>query len=303
MTLQQALLQTVASLQTREDLRENTRQDARQLLEIITGLTRVQMLASPDRLLTPAQSERLAELTRKRLQATPIQHLRGTQNFYGRDFLVTPDVLIPRPETEGIVTAVLDSVEAKSPGRHRPVRIADVGTGSGILAITLALELPRSTVLALDISPAALAVAAQNARQLAEIDQAEIPARGLTGGADTLLSRLTFAESDLLGAAAGQIFDIIVANPPYIPLTEASTLHPEVRDHEPHLALFGGIDGNDLFRRLIPQSWQHLAPGGLLILETAGRSPTLDGLLAPWQEVSWHLDLQAIDRIVLAKRT
>jgi len=281
MTIHEALRQTAQRLTQRVDLQADAKRNAQQLLEITTGLTRVQVLANPNRTLTPEQFQTLKHLTEQRLQAIPIQHLRGTQQFYGRDFRVTPAVLIPRPETEDIVTAVLEMV----PYRNRPLRIADVGTGSGILAITLALELPSSTVLALDISPEALSIARENANRLAPN------------------ANLTFLESDLFAAAlATERFDLIVSNPPYIPLTEAPTLHPQVREHEPHLALFGGADGHDLFRRLIPQAWDRLVPGGTLLMETAGRTPTLDALLSRWSNVHYRPDLQGTQRIAVASR-
>ena len=173
-----------------------------------------------------------------------------------------------------------------APNWKTPLRIADVGTGSGILAITLSLELPAAEITALDISPAALAVARSNA-----------------GALQANPDRLRFLESDLLEAVAHEPpFDVIVSNPPYIPLADAATLHPQVRDHEPHLALFGGRDGHDVLRRLIPQAWHSLKPGGSLLLETAGRSLALDQLLVPWCNVHYVKDLQQIDRIAVAQR-
>ncbi len=267
-------------LSKRADLRDNAARDAQQLLEIATGLTRVQMLAQPDRLLREEEAGSFRGMVAQRRGGVPIQHLRGSQEFFGREFLVSPDVLIPRPETEHIVEEVLRLY----PDRNEPLRIADVGTGSGILAVTLALEYPKSSVLALDISPAALAIAQDNAQRL---------------GA----RNVRFAESDLLAAAAEDVFDLIVSNPPYIPLTEAADLHPQVRDHEPHLALFGGEDGYDVIRRLIPQASSHLCEGGWLLMETAGRTATLDALLQGWQEVHSVRDLQGIERVAVARRS
>ena len=157
-----------------------------------------------------------------------------------------------------------------------------MGTGSGILAITLALEYPRSSVLALDISGPALAMA-------------HINAVGLNA------RNIRFAHSDLLAAAAGECFDLIVSNPPYIPLSEMAGLHPQVRDHEPHLALFGGEDGLDLYRRLIPRAKLCLYSGSWLLLETAGRSAALDELLQDWRDLHYVNDLQMMERIAAAR--
>ena len=216
----------------------------------------------------------------QRRAAVPIQHLRGSQEFFGREFIVTPDVLIPRPETEHLIETVLRLYTDQS----ACPRIADVGTGSGILAITLALEYPRGSVLALDISMPALEIAHRNA--------AALNARNVR-----------FAASDLLDAAHGEEpFDLIVSNPPYIPLNEAAGLHPQVRDHEPHLALFGGKDGHDLYRRLIPEASRYLKHDGWLLLETGGNSSILSALLEGWRDVHFVRDLQGLERIAAAKR-
>ncbi len=284
-TLREALQQTAQRLALKPELADNARLDARQLLEIATGLNRVQMLAAPEMALTEPQASKLEELIGERLRAVPIQYIRGSQEFYGRDFLVTPDVLIPRPETELIVDEVLRLIPHGGAERHAPLRLLDVGTGSGILAITLALELPTAQVTALDISPAALVVAQRNAQSL-NVDPA----------------RLRFLKSDLLAAVAHEPpFDVVVSNPPYVPLADAPTLHPQVRDHEPHLALFGGPDGHDVLRRLIPEAWLALRPDGWLLLETAGRDACLDQLLEPWCNVYYRHDLQQIERIAVAQ--
>ncbi len=278
MTVREALQAGTAHLSKRADLRENASRDAQQILEIAAGITRVQMLSQPDRPLAEEEQGSFFGMVAQRYGAVPIQHLRGSQEFFGRDFLVTPDVLIPRPETEHLI----EEVFRLHPERSTPLRIADVGTGSGILAVTLALEYPRSSILALDISPEALAVAHRNAIAL--------NARNVR-----------FATSDLLAGAENEIFDLIVSNPPYIPLTEAAALHPQVRDHEPHLALFGGEDGHGIYRALIPQAKAQLASGGWLVLETAGRFSTLDALLQGWSEPRYATDLQGIDRIATAR--
>lgn len=274
-TVADALRFGTMRLAMRDDLRENAARDAQQLLEIATGLNRVQMMAQPERPLREEEAGSFQGMLAQRRAAVPIQHLRGSQEFFGRDFLVSPDVLIPRPETEHIVEEALRLF----PDRTAPLRIADVGTGSGILAITLALEFPDSDVAALDISPDALAVARQNTALLAAAP------------------RVRLTQSDLLDAVAGETFDLIVSNPPYIPLAERDTLHAQVREYEPHLALFGGDDGLDVVRRLVPQALAALRPGGWLLIETAGRSVALDMLLAAAHTVHWVADLQGIQRI------
>ena len=279
-TVAEALRFGAARLSMRDDLREFAARDAQQILEIATGLTRTQMLAQPDRPLREEEAGSFQGMIAQRRGAVPIQHLRGSQEFFGRDFAVTPDVLIPRPETEHLIEEVLRLYTDRS----APLHIADVGTGSGVLAVTLALEYPASSVLALDLSPEALTVAHGNAATL---------------GAHNV----RLCESDLLTAACGsRTFDLIVSNPPYIPLTEAVELHPQVRDHEPHLALFGGYDGYDVIRRLIPQAAERLQPGGWLLMETAGRTALLDSLLEGWRDVHSVRDLQGVERIIAAHR-
>jgi release factor glutamine methyltransferase len=269
----------------REDLRNTAVQDARQLLEVATGLSRVGMLAAPERLLGGEEMSRYGGLLERRLGAEPVQYLRGSQEFYGRPFAVTPAVLIPRPETELIVDEVLRLFA----DQQWPLRMADVGTGGGVLAVTLALEYPEATVVGLDISRDALAVAQRNAESLG------LGRRMLQGG-------VRFAESDLLAAVHDESFDVIVSNPPYVPLVDAPSLHAQVREHEPHLALFGGEDGHDVLRRLIPQAWERLVAGGWLLLETGGRTPVLDALLAGWSEVHHLQDLRGVARVTAARR-
>lgn len=277
-TVAEALRFGTARLAMRDDLRQNAARDAQQILEIATGLTRVQMLAQPERPLREEEAGAFQGMIAQRRGAVPIQHLRGLQEFFGREFRVSPDVLIPRPETEHLVEEVL----RLHPDRSAHLRIADVGTGSGILAITLALEYPQSKVLALDISREALHVARSNAEVL---------------GADNV----RFAESDLLGAAeAEDPFDLIVSNPPYIPLAEAAELHAQVRDHEPHLALFGGSDGLGVIRRLLQQAARWLKPGGWLLMETMGRTDALDLLFEGWHDLHYVKDLSGIERIAVA---
>jgi len=205
----------------------------------------------------------------QRLSGMPTQYVTGVQEFYGRDFRVTPDVLIPRPETEHLIEAAR---------KHRVETTLDIGTGSGAIAVTLALE-TKSHVVATDISPAALHVARQNALRLnAQVD---------------------FLECDLGAALRSHSFDLVVSNPPYIAETDRATLQPEVRDHEPALALFAGVDGLEIYRRLIPEAARLLKPGGRLILELGYNSlDPVRNMLDRWSEIEVIHDLAGVPRVI-----
>ncbi len=257
------------------------RRDAELLLLHITGITRAALLTYPDRSLNPEQCAAYDAALARRERAEPIQYITGTQEFFGRPFHVTPAVLIPRPETEHLVEAAL----ALAPP-HTPMRIADVGTGSGILAITLALHLAHATVTAIDVSPAALAVAHENAA---------------THG---VLDRIRFLEADLLGDPPAASYELIVSNPPYVP--DAETLEPQVAAYEPHTALFAGPDGLSIYRRLIPQAARALVPGGHLLLEIGhGQRHAIEALLAEsrFEHIRFIDDLQTIPRVAIASRS
>ncbi|WP_433969527.1 peptide chain release factor N(5)-glutamine methyltransferase [Tunturiibacter gelidiferens] len=218
----------------------------------------------------------------RRLQLEPIQYITGEQEFYGLRLHVTPAVLIPRPETEHLVEAVLKLLPA-----NQPVKLVDIGTGSGAIAIALAVHLPLAEITALDLSSDALAIAERNARE------------------HGVANRIQFLQSDLLVAikSLGQTFDAIVSNPPYIPESDRPTLHPQVRDHEPATALFAGETGLDIYRRLIPEAASALKPNGILALEIGhGQQKPLTHLLAGWNDVTFVNDLQHIPRVALARR-
>lgn len=217
----------------------------------------------------------------RRVANEPIQYIIGQQEFFGFALRVTPAVLIPRPETEHLVEAVLAELKSS------PVqRILDIGTGSGAIAITLANCLPEAEIVATDISPAALAVASDNASR------------------HGLLGRISFIQSDLLAALPNQTFGAIVSNPPYVPETDRLILHPQVREYEPPSALFAGMDGLAIYRRLIPQAQAALTSHGLLALEIGhGQRDGLAAQLAGWSSVRFLDDLQGIPRVVLARRS
>ncbi|MBV8630658.1 MAG: peptide chain release factor N(5)-glutamine methyltransferase [Silvibacterium sp.] len=254
------------------------RRDAELLLMYAIGCDRAYLLTHSETKLTSEQSALFQSWIERRAGNEPVQYIIGEQEFYGLKFRVTRDVLIPRPETEHLVEAALGLVQ-----RKRKLRIADVGTGSGAIAVALAHGLPSSRLTALDISPAALAVAQSNAER-----------HGVT-------ERIEFVESDLLGAVMGR-FDLIVSNPPYV--ADGESLEPQVRDFEPKLALYAGRDGLAIYRRLIPQALEALKPGGWLLMEIGhGQRDTLLEMLSGWCDVSFRNDLQGIPRVVCARKS
>ena len=284
LTCEQALTRATGQLSAHPTLRPSALADAVALLLAVLGMDRAGLIAHPERpipLDIQADYQRLLE---RRLTFEPTQYILGRAEFYGLPLRVTPAVLIPRPETEGLVEAVVERLA----GLAAP-RIVDVGTGSGAIAIALAHLLPRAEIIALDISPEALALAVENAA-----------ANGLAG-------RIRFLHSDLIAAVQGEApWDAVVSNPPYVPLTDRSTLHPQVRDFEPAAALFAGEDGLAIYRRLIPQAADALKPGGLLALEFGfGQRDALALLLhgaETWRGVTFLPDLQQIPRVALAVR-
>lgn len=207
--------------------------------------TRMYLYTHHDQPLHIDERERFKTLVKQRIQGTPTQYLTGKQEFWSLEFQVTPDVLIPRPETEHLVEAAV-----KLASRFTQPTIVDIGTGSGIIAICLKHELPQAQVYASDLSPAALAVARNNATAL------------LNGE-----STITFAQGDLLTPFAGMCFDLILSNPPYISNAEYAAISHEVRDFEPKTALFAGEQGLDVYQRLIPAACDYLTPGGYVLVE------------------------------------
>ncbi len=257
--------------------------DAERLLRHVLQWDRAAVLTRSAEKVAPDAQARLRDLVARRARRIPLQQLVGTQAFWRHEFLVTPDVLVPRPETELLVETAL----ARLRGSERPV-LVDVGTGSGCIALSLALERPDAEVHATEISGAALAVARENARRL--------------GAA----SRVAFHEGDLLtpvSALAGRIA-LVLSNPPYVAEAERDALAPEVRDHEPALALFAGKDGLAVYRRLVPAAAAVLRPGGLLALEIGhGQADAVTRLCreAGLTVETVAADLQGIARVVVAR--
>ena len=237
------------------------------LLMHTLGRDRAWLYAHPEHELDAAARERYFSLIAQRASGVPTQYLTGHQEFWGLDFEVTPDVLIPRPETEHVIEVALERLGvpamATPPRRNAPLRIADVGTGSGCIAVALAHELPGARIIATDISAAALEVARRNAARHNVSSRIEFTECNLL---DTLLheSRVTNHES--------RLFDLIASNPPYIGRKEAATLPREVREHEPEAALFAGETGTEIYAPLIAQAAMLLKPGGILVLELGHNS-------------------------------
>jgi release factor glutamine methyltransferase len=240
---------------------------------------RIELYLEFERPMGEAERAPLRDLVRRRASGVPLQHLLGTVEFLGREFRSDPRALIPRPETEQLVEAILTEIPPDS-----SAAVLDVGTGSGVIAISLALARPQLRVTGCDVSEEALALAAENRASHA------------------LTERLALVRSDLLASAPGP-WDVIVANLPYVTAAEMTTLQPEVR-HDPALALDGGEDGLDLIRRLIRDAREHLAPGGLLALE-AGHShaPAIATELAQhnYRDIRTLSDYQDIPRFTLAR--
>jgi release factor glutamine methyltransferase len=237
---------------------ESARLDAEVLLAHALGCQRIELYTSFEEVPAEAARKAFRELVRRRAEGTPVAYLVGRREFYSLCFRVTPDVLIPRPETELLVVAALDLAKASGKGGGLGTSvpsIADVGTGSGIIAVCLAKHLPGYRITAIDISPAALAVAQENARQ-----------HGVS-------ERIEFFQSDLFAAVpADRRFDIIVSNPPYVTAAELDGLAADVRKFEPRVALLAGPRGTEVIERLIAQSADRLLPGGHLLMEI---SPTI----------------------------
>jgi release factor glutamine methyltransferase len=223
---------------------ENARLDAEVLLADVLGFDRSRLLAGGRSALDDRERQTFAALLNRRGRREPLQHLRGRQEFFSREFLVDHRVLVPRPETETLVETVVRLA--------RPLAnatILDVGCGSGAVGVTLALELPRAAVFACDISPDAVEVARENARRLNAAGRIEIRC------------------GDLFAPFEGRRFDLVVSNPPYVPSPELERLAPEVRDYEPRLALDGGPDGLDFYRQLAANAADVLGAGGALVVE------------------------------------
>ena len=268
------------------------------LLLHATQRSRTWLYSHPEQSWSDSESRDYFALVEKRAAGTPTQHLTGKQEFWGLELEVTPDVLIPRPETEHVVEVALDRLAVRDLRSERSPNMtgegllfADIGTGSGAIAVALAKEFPAATIYALDISRAALEVAGRN-----------VTRHGFSG-------RIHLLESDLLASLSSlrlRPFDLIASNPPYIGRREAAALPREVREHEPEVALFGGEEGYELYGDIVRESAARLTPGGILVLELGHDSlPAVEPLVrsAHWTSVGVTSDLAGIPRVLSAERT
>ena len=285
-SLGEALKSAVASLEAARV--PSPRMNAELLLMFTLACDRAYLYGHPERELTTEEHSRYQHALAQRSTGIPAQYITGHQEFWGMDFIVSPAVLIPRPETEHVVETVLKYARedrANPPARSaNPTRIADVGTGSGCIALALAKELPGAEIHAIDISPSALEIARANA------------ARHQLG------RRIHFHEADLLAGLGGS-FDFIASNPPYVGEAEEDEVQLEVRKFEPRTAVFAGRRGMEVIERLIPQARVALKPGGWLVMEVSGTvAAKVKELLADWHDVQTTNDLQGIARVASARK-
>ena len=262
------------------------RLDAELLLMETLGWSREDLYRNPERELRESQAERFESLVSRRLRAEPVAYMTGTREFWSLDFRVTPDVLIPRPETEHLVEAVLEFL-ASRPG---PCRVLEIGTGSGAIAVCLARECAEAEIWATDVSAPALGVARDNASR-----------HGVEG-------KIRWLRGDLFAPVHGltERFEVLVSNPPYVPSGGIGGLPRDVRDWEPVLALDGGADGMDFYRRLVREGARHLRAGGLLAVETGaeqgGAVSRLFDAEAGFHRVRVRRDYAGLPRVVTAER-
>lgn len=259
------------------------RLNAETLLMFTLSCDRAYLYAHPERALTQEEHLRYDNAIAQRSRGIPTQYITGHQEFWGMDFIVSPAVLIPRPETEHVIETVLKLVGDRS--LTSPLRIADVGTGSGCIALALAKELGSAEILATDISPAALEIARINAAR------------------HELAERIHFREGDLLAGVEPGSLDFVVSNPPYVGESEADEVQLEVRKFEPRQAVFAGPTGLEVIERLIPMTHDSLNPSGWLVFEISGTiAPRIPGLLREWGHQQITSDLQGIPRVAQAQK-
>jgi release factor glutamine methyltransferase len=277
--------------------------NAELLLMFTLSVDRAYLFAHPERELSFDEGSRYEAALVERARGIPAQYITGHQEFWGMDIIVTPAVLIPRPETEHVIETVLElqasdfrpptsdfgadteSRNATVGGPRPKVRIIDVGTGSGCIALALAKELPMAEIHATDISPAALEVARANAAR------------------HQLESRIDFHEADLLAGFENDSFDVIVSNPPYVGDSEEDSVQLGVRKFEPRSAVFAGPIGTEVIARLIPQAHAVLRPNGWIVMEISGTiAEDVELLLRDWDDVQVTADLHSIPRVIRARK-
>lgn len=252
------------------------------LLAHVLSVPRIRLYVDIDRPLEKTELARFKDLVQRRARGEPAQYLIGSQEFYGRPFKVDRRALIPRPETELVAERVLRAFDKAS-----TARFADIGAGCGTLGLTLAAERPGATVVLTDVSPEAAALQRENAVLL------------------NLAPRVDVRVGDLAKPLGEDLFDAVVTNLPYVPDGEKTTLPIHIREHEPALALFGGPDGLDIYRRFVPAIAKHLKPGGLLVMEHgAEHGDATPKLFDPdlWEKAVVEADLAGFDRFTWAVR-
>jgi release factor glutamine methyltransferase len=277
--------------------------NAELLIMFTLDCDRAYLYAHPEREVTAKELARYNEALARRATGVPAQYITGHQEFWGLDLIVSPAVLIPRPETEHLVEAVVELVSSVRSDQSQDqqqeqdqkqrtgvsalheLRIVDVGTGSGAIALALAKELALAEIYATDISPEALEVARANAAR------------------HDLVSRVDFHQADLLDGFSPASFDVVVSNPPYVGESEEDSVQLEVRKFEPRNAVFAGPTGLEVIERLIPQAREALGPGGWLVFEISGTiADRVRRLLSSWDEVAIRNDLQGIARVAIARK-
>ena len=278
MQLREALATAVQQL---EDAAVGSpRLNAEMLLMFVLGVGRAHLYGHPERELSEQEEESYWEAIAERARGVPAQYIIGHQEFWGLDFLVSPAVLIPRPETEHLVETALELAQ----GILRP-HIVDVGTGSGCIALALAHELKRAHVEAVDVSEDALEIARANAVRL------------------QLADRVTFRRGDLLAGFATEALDLVVSNPPYVGECEADKVQAEVRKFEPHVAVFGGPQGTEVVTRLLDEAHRVLKPGGHVLVEIGfSQSGKVRELASQFEDVRFVEDLQGIPRVMVGRK-
>jgi release factor glutamine methyltransferase len=262
------------------------RLNAELLLVFILNRERAYLYAHPERELNADEQSSYDEVIRERARGCPTQYIVGHQEFWGLDLLVSPAVLIPRPETEHVVETVLELAKEYPFDGPGHLKLIDVGTGSGCIALALASELPHAEIHACDISDDALEMARTNAARLA------------------LSEKVLFHKSDLLFAYADEKFDFVISNPPYVGEADADKVQKQVREFEPKIAVFSGVEGMDIYRRLIPQAHNALRLGGWFVAEIGySEEDKVRNLLAGWSDIQVTADLQGIPRVIAARKS
>jgi release factor glutamine methyltransferase len=261
------------------------RLNAETLLMFVLGCDRAYLYAHDERVLSADEQLRYDEALTQRAHGIPAQYITGHQEFWGMDLLVTPAVLVPRPETEHLIETVLELAGAEGGRGGERLRIIDVGTGSGCIALALAQELPTAEVEATDVSEEALEIARGNASR------------------HNLQQRVRFRRCDLLGEFEAASFDFVVSNPPYVGRWDAETVEAQVRKFEPEAAVFAGETGMEVIERLLPQARSALKPGGWLVMEIGHSSRgRVEPLVEDWAEARFIPDLQGIARVLAARK-